>query len=197
MDEIILATGNAGKVAELQAMLAPVRCIPQKSLGIKDVPETGISFIENALIKARHASSEAQKPALADDSGLVVPALEGAPGIFSARFAGPDATDAQNIALLLNRMHLLEGNARAAFFYCAIVIVRHAKDPTPLVATGVLHGVIADAPRGSQGFGYDPVFIVPGHHLTAAELAPGVKNTISHRARALLELQRLMTDHPL
>ncbi|KTD03075.1 deoxyribonucleotide triphosphate pyrophosphatase [Legionella geestiana] len=197
MHEIILATGNAGKVAELQALLAPIDCIPQKNLGINDVPETGMSFIENALIKARHASSEAQRPALADDSGLVVPALEGAPGIFSARFAGPGATDAENIALLLERMHLLKGDARAAFFYCAIVIVRHANDPTPLVATGVLHGMIADTPRGTHGFGYDPVFMVPGHHLTAAELAPGVKNTISHRARALLELQRLMTDHPL
>lgn len=189
MNKLILATSNQGKIAEIQALLSPVQCISQSSLGIEDADETGLSFIENAIIKARHASRLGSAPALADDSGLVVPSLQGQPGIYSARFAGPNATDAENIELLLMKLRDSPMDAREAFFYCAIALVTHADDPTPLIAIGKLHGVIAKERTGEYGFGYDPIFYLPTHQCTLAELPPSIKNQISHRAQALTQLK--------
>lgn len=185
MKTIILATGNAGKIAELQVLLAPIDCISQGSLGFPEAPETGLSFIENALIKARHASRLGGQPALADDSGLVVAALNGAPGIYSARYAGPHATDSDNCDRLLMDLRDTPDSKRDAFFYCAIAFVTHADDPTPLIATGRLSGWIAEARRGGNGFGYDPLFYLPEYQCTLAELPAPLKNKISHRAQAL------------
>lgn len=190
MKEILLATGNAGKIAELQAILSPTICIPQSQLGIESPEETGLSFIENAILKARHASYQSNKPALADDSGLVVEALAGEPGIYSARFAGPQASDADNIDLLLSRLAKTGNDNRTAFFYCAMALVKHHQDPVPKIACGQWMGRIIDKPQGKQGFGYDPIFFVESHQCTAAELPSIIKNTISHRALALQELRR-------
>lgn len=192
MKTLILATSNIGKIAEFQALLPTFQCVSQQSLSIGDAQETGLSFIENAIIKARHASRLSLQPALADDSGLVVDALLGAPGIYSARFAGAMARDVENIALLLQRMKLIPDGQRQAYFYCAIAFVRHADDPTPLLGLGQFAGQISHTPQGSHGFGYDPIFYVPEYQCTLAQLAPGIKNTISHRAMALRQLMQLM-----
>jgi XTP/dITP diphosphohydrolase len=191
MKEIILATSNSGKIKELQSLLAPIQCIPQNTLGLSSAEETGLSFIENALIKARHVSLLTGKPALADDSGLVVPALNGEPGIYSARYSGIDATDMSNIDLLLKNMDQLSGEQRQAFFYCAIALVHCATDPTPIIATGIFHGSIAAKASGDGGFGYDPIFYVNEYQCTAAQLPVNIKNTISHRAKALIQLRAL------
>ncbi|KTC92582.1 deoxyribonucleotide triphosphate pyrophosphatase [Legionella drozanskii LLAP-1] len=190
MKEIILATSNKGKIAELEAILSSWHCIAQRSLGISDAEEIGLSFIENAIIKARHASLLANKPALADDSGLVVHALNGAPGIYSARFAGANANDEDNINLLLDKLAHTPDSQRQAFFYCAIALVEHAKDPTPLIATGKFSGTISKMRMGEQGFGYDPIFYLASHHCTVAQLPAKIKNTISHRAQALNQLRQ-------
>lgn len=195
MNELILATSNSGKIKELTTLLAPIHCVSQSQLGIQDAEETGLSFIENAIIKARHASTIAQKPALADDSGLVVPALNGAPGIYSARYAGLHAQDKDNLFLLLQRMEHIALEHRAAYFYCAIALVRHATDPTPIIATGLFHGRISMSPSGDQGFGYDPIFYVKEHQCTAAQLPAEIKNKISHRAKALQQLKQLIAMH--
>lgn len=189
MKKLLLATSNQGKIKELEDLLSPVHCIAQSEYGLTSPEETGLSFIENALLKARHASIHTGMPALADDSGLVVPALDGAPGIYSARYAGLDANDAKNIALLLENIKDIK--ERDAFFYCAIAIVHHPKDPTPIIATGAIHGVITYEPAGVEGFGYDPVFFIPEYQCTAAELPASIKNTISHRANALKQLRQL------
>lgn len=194
MKEIILATGNKGKIAELEAILAPIHCISQDKLGIGSVEETGLSFIENALLKARFASRIANKPALADDSGLVVAALHGEPGIYSARYAGDQATDADNIALLLKNLENTPENQRQAYFFCAIALVQHANDPTPIIACGRLSGLITTRPDGEHGFGYDPVFYIPSHQCTAAQLPAKIKNTISHRAKALEHLRQQLAE---
>ncbi|CZG64082.1 RdgB/HAM1 family non-canonical purine NTP pyrophosphatase [Legionella pneumophila serogroup 1] len=194
MKEIILATSNPGKIKELEQLLAPTICIPQADLGIFDAEETGLSFIENAILKARHASSLANKPALADDSGLVVPSLNGEPGIYSARYAGRKANDEDNIQQLLSKMADLSQEQRQAYFFCAIALMQHAKDPTPLIATGVFHGVISVKPSGTNGFGYDPVFYLNEYQCTAAELPAKIKNRISHRAKALNQLRTLLPD---
>ncbi|MDR3442792.1 MAG: RdgB/HAM1 family non-canonical purine NTP pyrophosphatase [Legionella sp.] len=194
MNELILATSNQGKINELNDLLAPIQCISQSSLGITDAVEDGLSFIENAIIKARHASFYAKKPALADDSGLVVPALNGEPGIYSARYAEINATDKSNIHLLLENMASLRGTQREAYFYCAVALVQHTNDPTPLIATGIFKGLIHDAPVGTGGFGYDPVFYVTEYQCTAAQLPATIKNTISHRAKALNQLRELMQN---
>ena len=192
MKNLILATSNAGKIAELQTMLPSFHCISQTSLGITDAEETGLSFVENAIIKARHASRISHQPALADDSGLVVSALNGAPGIYSARFAGPKASSQDNIELLLSRLAQIPDEARSAYFYCAIALVQHADDPTPILATGTFHGEISREGRGEQGFGYDPIFYLPDYQCTLAELPSHVKNTLSHRAVALKQLHQLL-----
>ena len=194
MHELILATSNPGKITELQAMLPLFHCISQQTLDIKDADETGLSFIENALIKARHASLLSNKPALADDSGLVVLALNGEPGIYSSRFAGPNASDQDNINLLLTRITQVPDAQRDAYFYCAIAFVKHANDPTPLIATGKFSGKISLTPQGESGFGYDPIFYLPNYQCTLAQLPRDVKNTISHRAIALKQLQALSLD---
>jgi XTP/dITP diphosphohydrolase len=194
MKELILATSNIGKVRELQALLNPIRCIAQSTLDISSAEETGLSFIENAIIKARHASHITGKPTLADDSGLVVPALQGEPGIFSARYAGMDANDKDNTDLLLKNMAHFDAAQRNAYFYCAIALVQHAEDPTPLIATGQFHGSITHSPAGTEGFGYDPIFYVAEHQCTAAQLPANIKNTISHRAKALKQLRALILE---
>jgi XTP/dITP diphosphohydrolase len=193
MDELVLATTNKGKIAELTALLSPINCIPQHTLGITATEETSVSFVENAIAKARHVSRITGKPALADDSGLVVNALQGQPGIYSARFAGTNATDEQNTVLLLHKLSELIDANRSAYFYCAIVILQHADDPTPLIATGILHGSILQQPIGSSGFGYDPIFYVPSMQCSLAQLDTSIKNTISHRAQALNKLRNLIT----
>lgn len=188
MKELVLATSNPGKLIELQAILSPIHCISQSTLGIDSSDETGLSFIENAIIKARHASRIANKPALADDSGLVVTALRGAPGIYSARFAGIGATDNDNIELLLKQLVNVDDEQRQAYFYCAIALVQHADDPTPVLATGKLAGRISHKRHGEHGFGYDPIMYLAEHRCTLAQLPSKLKNTISHRAIALKQL---------
>ncbi|KTC66298.1 ribosomal protein Ham1 (plasmid) [Legionella adelaidensis] len=187
MEELILATSNSGKIAELKELLSPIHCIPQQELNIPDVEETGLTFIENAISKARNACALGKKPAIADDSGLVVKALDGAPGIYSARYAGKEANPQRNIELLLENMRHIKN--REAYFYCAIVIVQFPEDPTPLITTGKLEGSITYEPKGSSGFGYDPVFLINGYQCTVAELPLKIKNTVSHRARALQQLR--------
>ena len=190
--EAVLATGNAGKLREMAALLAPIglRLIAQGELGIAAAAETGVTFVENALQKARHASAAAGLPAIADDSGLVVPALGGAPGVRSARYAGDDATDAQNNRKLIGALAGIED--RSAWFYCALVFIERPEDPAPLLATGLWRGRIIDQPRGGGGFGYDPHFLVPHLGRTSAELAPEEKNALSHRGQAVAALlQRL------
>lgn len=191
---IVLATSNSGKIKEIQAILHPIHCIAQSELGIGGVEETGLSFVENAILKARFTSHYAKQPALADDSGLVVPALQGEPGIYSARYAGNNASDEDNVHQLLTRMSPLKDDDRAAYFYCAIAVVQHEADPTPIIATGVFKGFITLHPAGTGGFGYDPVFYVPEYQCTAAELPASIKNKISHRAKALVQLQSLTQD---
>ncbi|MBB3844501.1 RdgB/HAM1 family non-canonical purine NTP pyrophosphatase [Xanthomonas arboricola] len=191
MKQLVLASGNAGKLEELRAMLAdlPLRIVAQGELGVDDVPETGLTFVENALIKARHASAVTGMPALADDSGLIVDALGGAPGLYSARYAG-SPTDAQaNNAKLLDAMRAVPAERRSARFYAVIVLLRHPEDPQPLIAEGSWEGVITTEPRGTGGFGYNPVFLDPLHGLTAAEMDTALKNRLSHRAVALATLQ--------
>jgi len=188
--KLVLASGNAGKLRELSAVLGKQgwNILPQSNWGIPEAVENGLSFVENALIKARHASEHTGLPALGDDSGLVVDALDGAPGIFSARFAGTNANDQSNIQKLLHELEGVSEQARQAHFYCAMVVVRHARDPAPLIATGKWDGRILEFPVGTGGFGYDPVFWVPTHNCSSAELPAGVKNSISHRGQALASL---------
>ena len=185
---VVLASHNRGKLAELRALLAPLgwQLTDPATLAISAPDETRPTFVENALDKARHVAAASGLPALADDSGLVVPALGGAPGIHSARFAGAGATDAANNARLLEAIAGL--HRPAAYYYCALVFVRHAGDPAPVIGMGSWHGRLVDAPRGSAGFGYDPLFLVPEFDCTAAELDPARKNRMSHRARAMADL---------
>lgn len=191
----VLATSNRGKVAELTALLAEagvaLDVIAQSELGVGGVAETGQTFVENALLKARHAARSTGLPAIADDSGLVVPALGGAPGVHSARYAGEQADDGANIAKLLAALDV-PSVARRAEFHCALVALEHADDPAPLIATGSWAGEIAREPRGTGGFGYDPVFYIPALERTAAELPAAEKNRLSHRGAALKGLAELM-----
>lgn len=190
IQKIVLATGNKGKVAELSQMLAPYnfQVVPQTELGVTDADETGLTFIENAILKARHAALVTGLPAIADDSGLAVDALGGAPGIYSARYAGEAATDTDNINKLLHALQDTPVGQRTAQFNCVLVYLRHAEDPTPLVCHGVWHGEITLSPAGSAGFGYDPVFYVASEGCTCAELPPGRKQQLSHRGKALAQL---------
>ncbi|MFH7564424.1 RdgB/HAM1 family non-canonical purine NTP pyrophosphatase [Oceanimonas smirnovii] len=194
--KIVLASGNAKKVAELQSLLGELgmSVVPQTELGVTDADETGTTFVENAIIKARHAAQITGLPAIADDSGLAVAALDGRPGVYSARFAGPGATDQQNLELLLEQMQQVPEGQRQATFWCVLVYMRHADDPTPLICTGHWQGEITLAPEGEHGFGYDPVFRVPEAGKTAAELTPAEKNRHSHRASALHQLQQLLQE---
>ncbi|MDF1646199.1 MAG: RdgB/HAM1 family non-canonical purine NTP pyrophosphatase [Legionellaceae bacterium] len=191
-DSIILATSNPGKIKEFRALLSPRACIPQKDLNISDADETGHTFIENALLKARHASHISNMPAMADDSGLVIPALQGKPGIYSSRFAGLHATDEENITHVLDLLQdsFEQDTPIDAFFYSAIVFIQHEDDPTPLVGTGRMDGYIISSPRGTNGFGYDPIFYLPEQGCTLAQVSADIKNTLSHRACALQALSR-------
>jgi XTP/dITP diphosphohydrolase len=186
----VLASANPGKLRELTALLEPYgfELVSQAALGIDSVPETGTTFLENALLKARHAAHRAQLPALADDSGIEVDALGGRPGVWSARFAGEGASDAANLARLLEELEGVPEPRRTARYRCAVVWVRAADDPAPLIGEGTWEGRIALTPRGSGGFGYDPAFVPQGERRTAAELSPEEKNKVSHRAQALAGL---------
>lgn len=188
--KVVLATGNAGKVRELSQMLSPfnVEIISQKSLNVPDAIEDGLTFIENALIKARNACRHTGLPAIADDSGLEVDFLKGAPGIYSSRYAGEHATDQNNIDKLLSALKDVPPAQRQARFQCVLVYLRHPEDPTPLICQAHWSGVIASQQNGLNGFGYDPIFYLPEHQCTSAELAKDVKNTLSHRAQALQQL---------
>ena len=190
----VLASTNRGKLAEYKALLAGtgIRLGALASDGANAPAETGLTFVENALIKARHAAALAGRPAFADDSGLCVHALGGAPGVFSARYAGPGASDADNNARLLEALADVADADRQATFHCVIVALRSPGDPAPVIAEGRWPGRIAFAPRGTGGFGYDPIFVDETCGLTAAELEPAVKNDTSHRGRAARELRRLL-----
>jgi len=194
--ELVLASSNAGKLKELSAMLRSLHWIvrPQTDWEIEDAVEDGLSFIENALIKARHAARFTGLPALGDDSGLVVDALHGRPGIYSARYAGQDADDSANNKKLLHSLRGVAMPERTAHFYCAMALVRHAEDPAPLIATGKWSGSILDQARGAGGFGYDPLFWVPDQGCSSADLEPAVKNSLSHRGQALAELTGQMKN---
>ena len=185
---VVLASGNRGKLCELAGILAPLglQLVSQADFAVADVAETGLSFVENAIIKARAAAQASGHPAIADDSGLEVDYLQGAPGIHSARYSG--GGDAANNAKLLAALEGVPTAQRSARFQCALVYMRHALDPMPLVCQGSWEGTILEAPRGENGFGYDPLFYLPQQQLSAAELEPGLKNRISHRARASARL---------
>lgn len=191
---LVLASNNAGKVREINQLLADtgIHCIPQGERGVPEAEETGLTFVENAILKARNAARHSGLPALADDSGIEVDALNGAPGIYSARYAGPGASDQDNLQRLLRELAALPGAERGARFQCLMVYMRHADDPTPLIAQGTWEGEILAEPRGSNGFGYDPVFHVPSEGCSAAELDAATKNAISHRGQALRRLHRLL-----
>ena len=188
--EVVLASSNPGKLAELRARLEPagLHVVPQDAFGVEPPEETGLTFVENALIKARAACAATGLPALADDSGIVVDALAGAPGVRSARYAGPGASDDDNVARLLEALRGVAPAERGAAFVCAIVYLRHACDPRPIVCEGAWEGRVLDAPRGDGGFGYDPVFFVDALGRTAAELSFAEKNAVSHRGQALAQL---------
>ena len=197
--QILLASNNLGKIREVREILAEhyLAVIPQSDLNIADAAETGLTFVENAIIKARHAARLSRLPALADDSGLEVDALNGAPGVFSARYAGSGATDADNNAKLIQTLHGIPHNQRTARFRCVMAYLRHADDPSPVIAEGIWEGVMLDVPRGSEGFGYDPYFFVPDKECTSAELSLEIKNRLSHRGQALRRMAaELMRIHP-
>ncbi|MEQ8427452.1 MAG: RdgB/HAM1 family non-canonical purine NTP pyrophosphatase [Gammaproteobacteria bacterium] len=194
---IVLASNNPGKVREINALLQQLSMdvIPQAELGVEDAIEDGLSFIENALIKARHAALQTGLPAIADDSGLEVPALNGAPGIYSARYAGEDAGDEANLHKLIANITPLAEKERRARFVCVMVYLRHADDPVPVISQGLWEGHLVIEPVGENGFGYDPVFYVPEHQCTSAQLKPDVKNSLSHRGQALRGLLAKMQSH--
>ena len=195
MNKLVLASGNAGKLAEFNRLLAGagIEVVAQQSLGVDDAEETGLTFVENALLKARHAARHTGLPALADDSGLCVDALGGAPGLYSARYAGVHGDHAANIAKLLGELDALPEARRSAHFHCTLVLVGHADDPDPLIAQGRWQGSILTAARGEGGFGYDPVFLDPAHGLSAAEMPAELKNAVSHRAQALAALRSALS----
>lgn len=195
--KIVLASNNAGKIHELTSLLAPLdlEVIPQAVLGVKDIEETGLSFIENALLKARHAARVTGFPVIADDSGLAVAALHGQPGIHSARYAGPKAESRENIQKLLSAMESVPDNERQACFHCVLVYLSEADDPTPIVCEGKWDGMILRQPVGDAGFGYDPIFFDPHEKQSAAELPAAIKNSISHRGKALQTLLKQLAKN--
>ncbi len=190
MKKIVLASNNKGKVREFNELLARLdyQVLPQAELGVDEVDETGLSFVENAILKARAAAAHTGLPAIADDSGIEVDALDGAPGIYSARYAGVGAGDTANLEKLLAELQGVPEAQRTARFQCLMVYMRHANDPTPLICQGTWEGRILESPAGDNGFGYDPVFYVPTHDCSSAQLAPEIKNSLSHRGQALRKL---------
>jgi XTP/dITP diphosphohydrolase len=187
MSQIVLASGNQGKLREFTQLLAPlsIEILTQSELGVSEAAETGLSFIENAIIKARNACAQTGLPAIADDSGIEVDALHGAPGIYSSRYAGEQASDTDNIEALLKALNGVPASERNARFQCVVVYMRHANDPTPLICQGTWHGQILTEAAGDGGFGYDPVFFVPETDCSAAELSAQQKHAISHRGQAM------------
>ena len=185
--KIVFASNNSGKIQELQSLLQPwnIELIPQNALNVTEIEETGLTFLENALLKARHASQQTGLPAIADDSGLEVAALQGAPGIYSARYAGQSSNALNNINKLLKTLENYPDEKRTAQFYCVLVFLRHANDPTPFIGEGSWEGIITREPLGEKGFGYDPIFFDPHEKQSAAQLSSAKKNQISHRAKAL------------
>ena len=196
MKKIVLASNNAGKVREINDLLKghDIEVVPQSDYNVDSVEETGLTFVENAIIKARYAALKTGLPAIADDSGIEVDALKGAPGIYSARFGGEGATDKDNNKKLLEELKDVADDQRTARYQCVMVYMRHAADPTPLIATGTWDGSILKSAKGSGGFGYDPLFYVATHQCSAAELTPEMKNKLSHRAKALVTLIRRMQE---
>jgi XTP/dITP diphosphohydrolase len=194
---IVLASNNAGKVREFNQLLSDseLEVVPQSEFSVPDIEETGLSFVENAILKARNAAQHTGLPAIADDSGLEVDALGGAPGIYSARYAGAGANDLDNLEKLLDRLRDVDDDQRSARFQCLMVYMRHAQDPTPRIFQGTWEGRILRHPRGSGGFGYDPVFLVPDMNRASAELPPDVKNRLSHRGQALRQLVASLRSH--
>lgn len=194
---IVLASGNAGKLREIQALLGElgVVLVPQSDFHVSDVAETGLTFVENAIIKARHACQATGLPSVADDSGLEVDALNGEPGIYSARYAGSHGADAENNARLLRELEQVPEAQRTARFQCVIVYLRHEHDPTPLICQGTWEGSILFAESGAHGFGYDPLFYVAEHGCSSAELDSAVKNQLSHRGQALSKLKQCWNFH--
>ena len=190
--QIILASSNIGKIKEIQAILAEHLIVPQSVFNVTDADETGSTFVENAIIKARHAAFQCKLPAIADDSGLVVDALSGAPGVISARYAGVGASDRDNVQKLLKELEDVPEELRSARFICVMVFLEHAEDPFPVIAQGVWEGQILYQPIGANGFGYDPVFWVPELQCASAELSATVKNSLSHRGKALRSLTDLI-----
>ncbi len=197
INKIVLASGNKGKLKEFNHILndLQVEVVPQSSFDVVDAEETGLSFVENAILKARHAAKATGLPALADDSGLEVDALAGAPGIYSARFSGDDATDQKNNALLLEKLSGLTPEQRTARFRCVLVFMRSASDPTPLICQGTWEGTILEQPYGENGFGYDPLFWIPELSKASAQLAPEQKNKLSHRGQAVALLKQTITPY--
>ena len=191
---IVLASGNPGKIREIQAILAEHQIIPQSQFNIAEADETGSTFVENAIIKARNATQHCGLPSIADDSGLVVDALNGAPGVISARYAGAGATDQENLHKLLKQLEGIPDEQRTARFICILVFMEHKDDPFPVIAQGVWEGTILHEPVGENGFGYDPVFSVPGENCSSAELSAETKNVLSHRGQALRILTELMKN---
>ena len=190
--QIILASSNIGKIKEIQAILAEHLIVPQSVFNVTDAEETGSTFVENAIIKARHAAFQCKLPAIADDSGLVVDALSGAPGVISARYAGVGASDRDNVQKLLKELEDVPEERRSARFICVMVFLEDAEDPFPVIAQGVWEGQILYQPIGANGFGYDPVFWVPEQQCASAELSAAVKNSLSHRNKALRSLTDLI-----
>ncbi|MCW8824967.1 MAG: XTP/dITP diphosphatase [Gammaproteobacteria bacterium] len=191
MQKIVLASGNKGKVREINELLAgsDFEVIPQTELGVEEVEETGLTFVENAILKARAAAEQTGLPAIADDSGLEVDFLNGAPGIYSARYAGVGSSDQENLEKLLEALDGVDASQRSARFQCLMVFMRHGSDPTPIICQGSWEGSIITAPQGENGFGYDPVFWVAEHNCSAAELNSDVKNGMSHRGKALQQMK--------
>lgn len=195
MTKTVLASNNKGKLKEFAEMFGAlgIEVVPQAEFDIPEADETGLTFVENAILKARNAAQHSGGPAFADDSGLEVDALKGAPGIYSSRYAGPECNDADNIVKLLEALKDIPEEQRTARFQCVIVYMRHAEDPTPLIAQGAWEGRILEEPQGENGFGYDPLFYVPEHSCSAAELSAEIKNGMSHRGKALKVLMRSFT----
>ena len=193
--QVVLASGNRGKLSELSALLLEygVSVIPQSELLESEVDETGLTFVENAILKARHVAAYTDLPVIADDSGLAGDYLDGAPGIYSARYAGSDATDARNNDKLLKALAGVPQAQRSAAFHCVLVFLRSELDPCPVISHASWHGRIIESEQGEAGFGYDPLFYVPSHNSTSAQLDPGVKNRISHRGQALKALVRMLS----
>jgi XTP/dITP diphosphohydrolase len=190
--QIVLASSNLGKIKEIQAILAKQVIVPQSAFNVTDADETGSTFVENAIIKARNAALHCNLSSIADDSGLVVDALNGAPGVTSARYAGVGASDHDNVLKLLDELKGVPDERRTARFICVMVFMEHASDPFPVIAQGVWEGRILQRPVGANGFGYDPVFWVPEHNCASAELSADVKNSLSHRGQALRSLTNLI-----